>query len=84
MQVVFLSMLSRITDDEMGRITQRGSQHAADAWTRIATHASKPEEQLQARQQVSVVPAGCVCTDWLINIRCKQSLLVTGICICSM
>ena len=53
MQVVFLSMLGRSTDDEMGRITQQGSQHAADAWTRIATHASKPEEQLQARQQVS-------------------------------
>lgn len=46
-------MLGRNIEDEMRRIAERGNQHAAAAWTSIAVHASKPEEQLQARQQVS-------------------------------
>ena len=52
MQVVFLSMLGRSIVDEMARITERGSQHAAAAWLCIANHAVQPEEQLHARQQV--------------------------------
>ncbi len=45
-------MLNRSTDDEMARITERGSQHAAAAWLRVANHAVLAEDQLHARQQV--------------------------------
>jgi hypothetical protein len=45
-------MLNRSTDDEMARVTERGSQHAAAAWLRIANHAVLAEDQLHARQQV--------------------------------
>ena len=53
LQVVFLTMLSRSTADEMARIAERGAQHAAAAWQHIANHVAQPEEQLQARQQAS-------------------------------
>lgn len=52
LQVLFLSMLNRSNDDEMARITERGSQHAAAAWLRVANHAVLAEDQLHARQQV--------------------------------
>ena len=45
-------MLNRSTDDEMARITERGSKHAAAAWLRVANHAVLAEDQLHARQQV--------------------------------
>ena len=45
-------MLNRSTDDEMARITERGCQHAAAAWLRVANHAVLAEDQLHARQQV--------------------------------
>lgn len=51
LQVVFLSMLGRSIEGEMARIAERGSQHAAAAWLRIANHAEQPEQQLQAHQQ---------------------------------
>ena len=44
-------MLGRSVEDEMGRITERGSQHAAAAWLRIANHAEQLEQQLHANQQ---------------------------------
>ncbi|DBA87841.1 TPA: hypothetical protein ACH3X1_004837 [Trebouxia sp. C0004] len=50
-KVLFLSMLNRSTDDEMARITKRGSQHAAAAWLRVANHAVLAQDQLHARQQ---------------------------------
>ena len=50
-QVVFLSMLGRSIEDEMSRITERGAEHAAAAWLRIADHAEQPEQQLKALQQ---------------------------------
>lgn len=55
LQVVFLSMLGRSMNDEMGRIAERGSQHAAAAWLRIANHAEQAEQQLHARQQARVM-----------------------------
>lgn len=44
-------MLGRSIEGEMARIAERGSQHAAAAWLRIANHAEQPEQQLQAHQQ---------------------------------
>ena len=45
-------MLSRSIEDEMACITERGGQHAAAAWLRIANHVAAVEGQLHARQQV--------------------------------
>ena len=50
--MLFLSTLNRSTDDEMARITERGSQHAAAAWLCVANHAVLAEDRLHARQQV--------------------------------
>ena len=44
-------MLGRSIEDEMARITERGSDHAAATWLRIAEHVEQAEQQLHARQQ---------------------------------
>ena len=44
-------MLGRSVGDEMSRITERGAEHAASAWLRIADHVEQPEQQLKAHQQ---------------------------------
>lgn len=57
-------MLGRNIEGEMARIAERGSEHAAAAWLRIANHAEQPEQQLQAHQQAgsphSCTVATCV------------------------
>lgn len=65
-------MLGRSIDDEMGRIAARGSQHAAAAWTSIATHAVRSEEQLQARQQVSWCTAHIHSTEDISFYPCRN------------
>ena len=63
-------MLGRSVEDEMARIAERGSQHAAAAWLRVANHAEQLEQQLHAHQQARLTHAwqgrrrgGGGCTD---------------------
>lgn len=74
-------MLGRNIEDEMARITERGSQHAAAAWLRIANHAEQPEQQLKAHQQAGVLHDALIASDkntkWLyILLACVLNIII--------
>lgn len=88
-------MLGRSIEDEMARITERGGRHAAAAWTSIAVHTSKPDEQLHTRQQVRrayelqldltarTITRPCCWWHWCRqNLFDTEMLTSTSVCVC--